>query len=198
MPDPIDQAERLNRLEQGIGDLGASLATITADVRQLVDVQRGQAAQITELQRLDRDRRNTPWPTLISIAGLMVVIGGLALSPVVTQVGGISAELENHKHQEGHPHMVERVQHAMSRIDANAEGIQQMDDVLQREMRLLDDVLQREMRLLADQQGVDLEWIRARITDLTDKADRANQSGAATAAHIERLQQQIDRMEGQQ
>jgi hypothetical protein len=73
---------------------------------------------------------------------------------VTMQLQDLDKRVTDHAMQAGHPQLVERVEALQAEVDllraTAAEGRQDMDEMLQREMRLLDEALQREMRMLMD------------------------------------------------
>jgi hypothetical protein len=83
----------------------------------------------------------------------------------------LANEFENHRDRDGHPAMTERGIHLASLIEKNTEAIEQMDSVLQREMRLLDEILQREMGLHVDRINDRLAAIEKQISKLDEMRD---------------------------
>jgi hypothetical protein len=121
--------QRLDRIEVALGTLTADVAKIVSIQEAQADTQRLQAASIRDLQTQDRERRNTPWPTLIGLAALLVTIGGLALSPVVSRLNAMSTEFEAHRDRDGHPNVLARVDNLERDVLTNEQRINHMQEV---------------------------------------------------------------------
>ncbi len=140
--------ERLSKLEQAVEGLESGF-------KHVLDELRGLRIDLTKSQR-------TPWGTLGTWAGVVLTAAGLIGGLVAYGLNGkIDYLLENqqaHAEIEAHPGQLRNQGENEQRIHHLEKSIEQLDTVLQREMRLLDSetdtrveqldrMLQREMDL---------------------------------------------------
>lgn len=164
---PFDR--RLSRLEATVEGLATNFANMADAMRQ--ESQRT-ASQIERLTNVVSSQNKTPWGVLASWGAVFVtviaVVGGLALTPLVVGLqkqeyrhDDLAEKLFEH-HTDGHPGSI------MDKVANNKAAIENLDEVLQREMRLLDDILQREMSLQRQVVEAQIGAISDRIKVNTD------------------------------
>lgn len=122
---------RFNELEREVAGISTAVRGIEDQYHSLIRV-------VENLRNDFRTGSQTDWKTVIAAIALIVTIGALALAPVYQSTREISAyqkqiqnELRRHKENDGHRPMTQRVK-------ALEAGVDKLDNVLQREMRLLD------------------------------------------------------------
>ena len=214
-----DRLDRLDRIESAVLKTSSDVASLTADLRQVVKTQSSQSSLITDLQQEDRNRRNTPWPTLISLALLLVVVGGLALQPVRHNLSWLAEEFEEHRDRDGHPAVLERVasiQRDSDRIEREAEKLEDaviadrvtaarwegevrskidslsmLVQMASKDNEQLDEILQREMGLLDAQTKMDAQWMRSQIESLSSEVTKSVSNRAEMTAWIEAIRERI-------
>ena len=74
------------------------------------------------------------------------------------EINRLAADSYSHFKEEGHPEMI-------AGIETNAKAVLQLDETLQREMRILDDRIQAEMRLLDEHQNDISQERNKRLSD---------------------------------
>lgn len=75
-----------DKFQDSLQDLTATVASVAAELKQMLSIQRTQAEQIKDLQTQDRDRRDPKFAVMIAFSALLVSIGTLALGPVRSDV----------------------------------------------------------------------------------------------------------------
>ena len=173
---------RISRLEAAVATLAEGQEHTMKSLDSLTDkVERG-------FGKLADRNAQKPYGMMATWAGVMLAFVGLASAPFAWGVVRIYDAQQAHFASEGHPALVQRVEAIedqkqellevrrveAARLDERFEGMRghsdrnraQVDDTLQREMRLLDDALQREMRTLLDAPLEKLRGLEDRIKKL--------------------------------
>lgn len=188
----------LTALRADISQITQDVARTNASVQSLVDIAKRHDAELTDLQREDRNRRNAPWALLIGMAGILSGFVVLHTRPIEKSLDTLSANVvadsrlvrdEAMRASSLAATTRERLEHALQEGEANAEAIRDMDTVVQREMRILDEILQREMRLIAERQGTDLSWLREQVADLRQRDGESIKDRAELRAWVEALRE---------
>ncbi len=170
-----------------IDDLRNDAATTRTDIATIGSKIDSLGSAVNTLAKDVNSSKGTPWGVLIGAGGLMLslitAIGGAALTPLYQSDSYNSALLKDHMESDGHPTALRAyagLEKDVHRIDARhielKRDIENLDTVLQREMRALDQisatrldnldtVLQREMRFLDDIQTARREAIEARVAN---------------------------------
>jgi hypothetical protein len=118
-----DWTARMDRMEQGQMAIQADIAALTANVNTMVQNQTRQQGEIAELRSQDRDRRNTPWGTLITGVVAVLGVGAMALAPLQFRMATMESEFESHRDRVGHPQLVERVDGLARHLDESMAGL---------------------------------------------------------------------------
>ncbi len=168
-----------------IDDLRTDAATSRTELATIGSKIDSLGSAVQTLAKDVNSSKGTPWGVLIGAGGLMLslitAIGGAALTPLYQSDAYNSQLLKDHMKAEGHPAALRAyagLEKDVHRIDARhlelKKDIENLDTVLQREMRALDQisatrldnldtVLQREMRFLDDIQTARRQAIEARV-----------------------------------
>lgn len=179
----VRYGQRLSRLESEVNNIQNAIESIATTIR--------------DISNKLSDTQKAPWQTMIAagslIISIMSVVGYLSLAPV-------TATLEKQYHvqenfREKYVQDTSRIAILETQVSSLQSFDNNLDSMLQREMRLLDDALQREMRLLDAAQREKIDAIEAKQTINT--ADRYTASQATSdltlvREEIVRLDEKID------
>jgi len=173
----------------------ASLEAKTASSQQHTDSQFHAVTQslieirsaVTNLSQQVTNANKTDWGVLAAfgsfLLGLVGGLGYLTVTPIREQQNRVIDKLQDTRDQfyehvsDGHPRLVEQ------RAESNEKAIAQLDDTLQREMRILDargvqqiegmdKRLQLEMRLLQESRDARQEMVDRRVTRIEEFIDQ--------------------------
>lgn len=209
----VDIEARLASTESDVAHLSETLDTFSRTVVRRFDEISNQISKIS-------DKNTITWPliftaigTLVGCATLAGVIHAMSLSPLVASINRNTADLQRFYDSPGHPEMVRQTATLENDVRHIETKLTQLDEVLQREMRLLDaqgdekianldDILQRETRLLLDSQKVaDQEMSRRLETTekwIVDHDSRVVDTNAQQTARLNAIEKELDRVRAEQ
>lgn len=194
-------ADEVHNVWNAVDDLRTDVSSIKSSQASLV----AKFDQVFEMFRQINGDRKTPWGIIISAIGVLIVLatalGGAALAPLYlndshqsSRHQEIIGSLRDHMSQDGHPMAMQKhaaMEKDVERLDGDVtelkDQIVNLDEVLQREMRVLDDIqvtrldnldatLQREMRMLQDLQDAKRESVEDRVEANTTQAKKKEDS----------------------
>lgn len=87
--------ERVSGTERAIDSIGDQVATLQRDTaRQIENLQTSLSAQIRDISGSFSASRATNWGTIIAAVGVVVVLGGAVLTPIMGDIGKTAEALE--------------------------------------------------------------------------------------------------------
>jgi hypothetical protein len=163
MADPNSEPwqRRLSHVESELGDLKANVTGLSTAFSVFKEDQRITLAEVRELNRTLQQKSQTHWPTVISALSLVVVVGGLSLYPINEKLADFRTSqrrqwevIREHMAIEGHAPMQIKVQALEKAVDRTrqelTDEIKDVDDDSRYRDANVDEVVQREMRILDD------------------------------------------------
>jgi hypothetical protein len=87
--------ERVSGAERAIDSIGVQVATLQRDTaRQIENLQTSLSSQIRDISGSFAATRTTNWGTIIAAVGVVVVLGGAVLTPIMSDIGKTSEALD--------------------------------------------------------------------------------------------------------
>lgn len=123
--------------------------------------------------------RGVPWGPVISAAGLLLsvitAVGAVAWFGIDNRIAAIDRAVERHIDLEGHPSTISQMRAMEGRVEANSRVVQNLDAVLQREMRLLGDPIKQQIEMYQrydeERAQARLQYLDGRFLDVTRRLE---------------------------
>jgi K+/H+ antiporter YhaU regulatory subunit KhtT len=187
---------RLTALETDV----AGLKTDVGYIRQHLD---SFGRQMTDLAHVLRDKEQTDWKTVFAGLAIVISIGTLALAPMYKDLRNFRDSqrrqwdrIHDHAAIDGHRPTMIRIQALEKAVNRGREELKEeikdVDEVVQREMRILDSAMQN--RFDKEDERLQMEMdLKDTIVNEASKSRREELLGL-----ISGLVKRVDRIEGEQ
>ncbi len=195
-------AKRLGDIERTVAEQSVQIEGLTANIQSVA----GELHSLTSsVQQFMQHSGRINLSVLAGLGSLVLAIGAALATPYIRDISRVSDEVTDLRksvidiksdrwtrsdHERFRDKIDSEFESAKSYSDQNRD---ELDEILQREMRLLDDALQREMRTLLDAPKVRISAVEDKLSEVS----KLSLSNMKEIAERQRVLEKVDSLERQ-